>query len=122
MNNVIWMILNRCLKLNKKGTTMSESTPSAPVMPASEAEGTRIIATSVALSEPDAAGSDNDAHEVQVLPPDTGSSESAVKIEALDKEKLLLNKVKELLIAVGHDVEGEFDEIVALAKKTTGKH
>lgn len=33
----------------------------------------------------------------------------------------VLAKVKELLISIGHDVEEEFDEVVALAKKLVTK-
>ena len=33
----------------------------------------------------------------------------------------VLDKVKEILISIGHDVEAEFDEVVALAKKLIAK-
>lgn len=33
----------------------------------------------------------------------------------------VLEKVKEILISIGHDVEAEFDEVVALAKKLIAK-
>lgn len=33
----------------------------------------------------------------------------------------VLDKVKEILISIGHDVEVEFDEVVALAKKLIAK-
>lgn len=33
----------------------------------------------------------------------------------------VLGKVKEILISIGHDIEAEFDEVVALAKKLIAK-
>ena len=33
----------------------------------------------------------------------------------------VLDQVKELLVKIGHDVEGEWDEVVALAKKLVTK-
>lgn len=67
-------------------------------------------------------------HQKETPVTDTSTTETTTNPETVTyvigqsaKSDAVLAKVKELLITIGHDVEGEFDEIVALAKKLVAK-
>lgn len=46
---------------------------------------------------------------------------STVTTTTITTDDSVLDQVKELLVKIGHDVEGEWDEVVALAKKLVTK-
>ncbi|WP_146001332.1 hypothetical protein [Chimaeribacter arupi] len=74
----------------------------------------------------DAAVTDT-ATTAQAIPPVTTTTETVVPATtqttttSVTSDDAVLGKVKELLISIGHDVENEFDEVVALAKKLVAK-